>query len=136
MCLMIAAKHTHHPSRKGPWGMSSNARRANGYRRDQAAAWLRKQGRPCWICQEFGRPGFIDYSLPPGKPGSFEVDELVPVSKGGSPTDLRNLAAAHRQCNRWRSNRSVEEVRAIAKQYREKAALSGDVLGAEASDWL
>ena len=93
-----------------PRAMSGNPRASNGNARRKAVAWLRAQGRPCWICQAFGRPASIDYSLPAGHPGSFEVDELVPVSRGGSPTDHANLAATHRACNEWRSNRSVEWV--------------------------
>lgn len=30
---------------------------------------------------------------------SFEVDEIVPVSRGGSPIDYENVQAAHRICN-------------------------------------
>ena len=92
----------------------SNPRRANGTRRDALRMWLRSQGRPCWICRAFGRSGFIDYSLPSGHPMSFEVDELVPVSKGGSPLSRSNVDAAHRCCNQWRSNKSVEEVLRLA----------------------
>ena len=91
-----------------------NPRRANGYRRDQTVRWLRAQGRPCWICRAFGRSGAIDYSLPAGHPFAFECDELVPVSRGGSPFSRTNVDAAHRCCNQWRGARSVEEVYAIA----------------------
>ena len=38
---------------------------------------------------------------------SFEVDEIVPVSKGGSPTDRANVAPAHRICNQRRGNRDL-----------------------------
>ena len=55
---------------------------------------------PCAIC---GRP--IDYSLPAGHPMSFEVDEIVPVSLGGSELDWRNLQPAHRICNERKGNR-------------------------------
>ena len=92
-----------------------NPRRANGTRRDATVRWLRSQGRPCWICRAFGRSGAIDYSLPARHPLSFECDELVPVSKGGSPTARSNVDAAHRCCNQWRGNRSVEEVLRIAR---------------------
>lgn len=36
---------------------------------------------------------------------SFEVDELVPVSKGGDPLDRANVDAAHRVCNERKGNR-------------------------------
>lgn len=75
-----------------------NPRRANGWRRTQLRNRLRDEGRPCHLC---GRP--IDYSLPAGDPMSFEVDELVPVSKGGDPLDYGNVDAAHRLCNQRRA---------------------------------
>ena len=93
---------------------TGNPRRANGTRRNALRSWLRSQGRPCWICRAFGRSGYIDYSLPAGHPYSFEVDELVPVSLGGSPTSRANVDATHRCCNQWRSNKTVDEVLALA----------------------
>lgn len=101
--------------------MATNPRRANGSRRDATLRWLRRQQQPCWICRAFGRPAAIDYSLPARHPMSFECDELVPVSKGGSPYDRRNVAATHRRCNEWRSAKSVAEVLAIAKRTRTVA---------------
>ena len=94
--------------------MSSNVRNKNGNARRKLRTWLKAQGRPCWICRAFGRPAEIDYSLPARHPWSFEVDELVPVSKGGDPLDRNNVDAAHRCCNQWRGNKSVAEVKAIA----------------------
>ena len=89
-----------------------NPRRSNGARRDAARRWLRSQGTPCWIC---GLP--IDYALPARHPLSFECDELLPVSKGGSPYARDNLASAHRVCNGWRSAKDsarVDEIRSAA----------------------
>lgn len=97
-----------------------NPRRANGSRRTRLRNWLKAQGRPCWICRAFGRPGTIDYDLPAGHPWSFEVDELVPVSKGGDPYDHANVDAAHRCCNQWRGNKSVERVLQIARETRPR----------------
>ncbi len=77
-----------------------NPRRTNGHRRTQLRNWLKAQGRPCHIC---GQP--IDYSLPVGHPMSFEVDEIVPVSRGGSPYDRANVDAAHRICNQRKGAR-------------------------------
>lgn len=93
-----------------------NLRYANGNARRKVRARLKAEGRPCWICQAFGRPAEIDYSLPHTSPGAFEVDELMPVSLGGSPLEYSNLAATHRRCNQWRSNRSVEQVLALARK--------------------
>lgn len=84
--------------------------------------WLRSQGRPCWICRAMGLRGDIDYSLGTPDPGSFEVDHLVPISLGGDPFAKSNVDAAHRVCNQWRKNRTVEEVLAIAARRRDDAA--------------
>ena len=82
--------------------MSANPRYANGNERRKVREWLRAQGLPCHICGQA-----IDYSLPAGDPMSFEVDEIVPVSKGGSPVDRSNVAPAHRICNQRRGNRDL-----------------------------
>ena len=95
--------------------MAQNPRRTNSSKRNNLRAWLRSQHRGCWICRVFGRPDYIDYSLPAGHPLSFEVDELVPVSKGGSPYSRTNVDAAHRRCNQWRGNKSVQEVIRLAQ---------------------
>lgn len=84
--------------------VATKSRYANGHARRQVRAWLRAQGLPCAIC---GRP--IDYSLPAGDPMSFEVDEIVPVSRGGSPIDRANVQPAHRICNEKKGNRMAGE---------------------------
>lgn len=88
--------------------MSGNPRRANGHRRTQTLRWLRSLGRPCWIC---GLP--IDYGAPAGDPLAFECDEIVPVSRGGSPFDRANVAPSHRCCNGWRRAKSAATVEAV-----------------------
>lgn len=95
-------------------------------------AWLKAQGRPCWICRAFGLSGDIDYSLPAGHPLSFEVDELIPVSHGGSPYDRSNVDASHRRCNQWRGNKPVEEVIAIAQR---RQATARRCEGKSSRDW-
>lgn len=61
-------------------GRRGNTRHANGWRRQQVVARVLAAYDTCHLC---GRP--VDKSLPPGLPGSPEVDEIIPVSKGGSP---------------------------------------------------
>lgn len=113
--------------------MSYNPRRANGNARDKLRKWLRDQQRPCWICRAFGRSGRIDYSLPAGHPMSFEVDELRPVSRGGSPFEKSNVDAAHRLCNEWRGNKTVEQVLEIAS--KEKSNTGRQASGSVSRDW-
>lgn len=84
--------------------------RYKGHHRERMAIRrnLAMEDRPCWICC-----GPIDYAIKgQSHPYHFEVDELVPVSRGGSPTDPDNVAPAHRICNNWRGNRSVAETEA------------------------
>lgn len=96
--------------------MSVNPRYKEGNaKRKHTIAALAMEGRPCWIC---GLP--IDYSLPHGSPLSYECDELVPISKGGSPVAYDNLAAAHACCNNWRKDRPVSSVELIKKAARRR----------------
>lgn len=76
-----------------------NPRYSNGARRRAIRARWRAIGDPCHLC---GKP--IDYSLPAGHPMSFEVDEIVPVSKGGDPLRFENTQPAHRCCNQRKGN--------------------------------
>jgi 5-methylcytosine-specific restriction endonuclease McrA len=96
------ARHRH--ARRLARALTSPSRYANGAARRKVRAWLRGQGLPCHLC---GRA--IDYSLPAGHPMSFEVDEIVPVSKGGSPIDRSNVAPAHRICNERRGNKPMRK---------------------------
>lgn len=77
----------------------SNPRYANGHRRREIRKWLMATQDVCALC---GKP--IDKSLKTPHPMSFEVDEIVPVSRGGDPLDRSNVQAAHRICNRRKSN--------------------------------
>lgn len=80
--------------------MSNNPRYAQFSARVKLRERLKAEGRPCGLCG-----GAIDYALPAGHPMSFEVDEIVPVSKGGSPIDWDNVQAAHRCCNQRKGNK-------------------------------
>ena len=112
-----------------------NQRRSNGTARNKLRSWLRAQGRPCWICRAFGRRGEIDYTLPAGHPLSFEVDELVPVSLGGDPLDRSNVDAAHRCCNHWRGNRTVDAVLAIAAGQADGMRPPASAQGRTSREW-
>lgn len=68
--------------------------------RDKHRATIRK-GRPdCHLC---GTP--IDYEAHWLSPFSFTVDHVLPLAKGGTDT-LDNKAAAHRACNRAKSDKT------------------------------
>ena len=90
-----------------------NPRRRSG--RDALVRRVRALGEPCWIC---GLP--IDPTLPAGHPLAFELDELVPVSRGGSPTDPSNVAPSHRCCNQMRGDRAVAAIEAARDEARRR----------------
>ena len=57
----------------------------------------------CGIC---GKP--VDFSYRYPHPLSPTVDHIIPVAKGGHPSDLSNLQLAHRCCNRQKSDKLIE----------------------------
>lgn len=79
-----------------------NVRRSNGAARARIRKRLlsRCNGKP--ICALCGQP--IDTSLRTPHPGSMEIDEKLPVSKGGDPFDLDNCQLTHRRCNQRKGN--------------------------------
>lgn len=56
----------------------------------------------CGVCNHE-----VDKSLPAGTPMSPELDEIIPVSRGGSPYDIDNLQLTHRVCNRRKGAKMV-----------------------------
>lgn len=86
----------------------SNPRRTNGSLRNKIRARVIREEMICWLCE---LP--VDKDLPPGQPGSPEVDEVIPVSLGGSPYDRSNCRLAHRLCNQKRGNRPPTSSRVI-----------------------
>jgi len=53
----------------------------------------------CGIC---GKP--VDFSLKYPHPLSPCVDHIIPVARGGHPSDMSNLQLAHWTCNRQKSD--------------------------------
>ena len=54
----------------------------------------------CGIC---GKP--VDFSVKYPHPLSPCIDHIIPIAKGGHPSDLDNLQLAHRCCNRQKSDK-------------------------------
>lgn len=73
----------------------------------------------CGIC---GRP--VDKSLRYPHPLSPCVDHIVPVAKGGHPSDIDNLQLAHWTCNRQKSDKLMKRHR----KAEEGTTLSNRVL--------
>ena len=54
----------------------------------------------CGIC---GKP--VDKSLKYGDPMAPTVDHIIPIAKGGHPSDISNLQLTHWTCNRQKSDK-------------------------------
>lgn len=94
-----------------------NPRKANGHRRRVLCSRVLARDQSCWIC---GLP--IDRTLPNLHPCQGVVDELTPISRGGSPYQEGNCAGAHRCCNGWRKTKSVETVQMIKRLVLQSGA--------------
>lgn len=62
----------------------------------------------CGIC---GKP--VDMSLRNPHPLAPTVDHIIPVSKGGHPSDIDNLQLAHRCCNREKADKLQDTARYV-----------------------
>jgi len=74
-----------------------NPRRSNGHRRNKLRARVLASESNCALC---GEPvdktlKYDDYGKP--HPLSAEVDEIIPVSRGGDPYARANTQLAHRR---------------------------------------
>lgn len=71
----------------------------------------------CGIC---GMP--VDKTLKYPDPYSPTIDHIIPVSKGGHPSDINNLQLAHFKCNRLKSDKIKIDVQKIKQnQIGEKS---------------
>ena len=57
----------------------------------------------CGIC---GKP--VDFSLKYPHPLSPCIDHIIPIAKGGHPSDLDNMQLAHWTCNRQKSDKLID----------------------------
>lgn len=58
----------------------------------------------CGIC---GKP--VDKSLKTPHPLAPCIDHIIPVNKGGHPSDIKNLQLAHATCNRQKSDKLFKD---------------------------
>ena len=107
----------------------SNPRRANGSRRTRLRKRVLAAYDTCWLC---GRA--VDKTLPPGHPWSGEVDEVIPVSRGGDPLDWDNVRLAHRICNERRGNKTPQAMQAMQGNH-DRTAWRASAKTNKPSDW-
>jgi len=85
------------------------------------------------ICAICGKP--IDKTLQYPHPLSACVDHIIPIAKGGHPSDINNLQIAHWACNRAKSDKIAGSVEDF-KEKREKAKVIGNRNLPLTVDWL
>ncbi len=78
----------------------------------------------CGIC---GKP--VDFSIKYPHPLSPCIDHIIPVDKGGHPSDLDNLQLAHMTCNRQKSDKIFNN-----REIKENKVLGNRVLP-QSMDW-
>jgi len=69
----------------------------------------------CAIC---GRP--VDKQLKYPDPMSPTVDHIIPLSKGGHPSDMGNLQLTHWICNRLKSDKTISDMSLYKETIKEK----------------
>ena len=79
----------------------------------------------CGIC---GQP--VDFTLKYPHPLSACIDHIIPVVKGGHPSDIDNLQLAHLTCNRQKADKLTPR-----KQTAEQQVISNRILPAT-FDWV
>ncbi len=78
----------------------------------------------CGIC---GKP--VDKSLKYPHPLSPVIDHIIPIAKGGHPSDIDNLQLAHWTCNRQKSDKLI-----MHKDVDKPEVISNRVLP-QSMDW-
>lgn len=81
---------------------SSNPRYRSYSKRTNIRKRLLLMEDHCALC---GKP--IDKTLRTPDPMSAEVDEIIPISRGGDPCDRSNVQLVHRICNQRKGNKII-----------------------------
>lgn len=56
------------------------------------------------VCAICGKP--VDKTLSPDNPMAPQIDHIIPISKGGHPSDIDNLHLVHACCNKAKGNKT------------------------------
>lgn len=78
------------------------------------------------ICAICGQP--VDFKIKFPDPMSATVDHIIPISRGGHPSDISNLQLAHFTCNRMKSDRLGTEGRTDLRKTNGNEIISNRVL--------
>ena len=82
----------------------------------------------CGIC---GRP--VDFTLHYPHPLSPCIDHIIPIAKGGHPSDIDNLQLAHWTCNRQKSDKLLRAGQ--AQNTADSEGLVSNRLLPQSMDW-
>ena len=106
-----------------------NAKRPdqNGVHRGMFERNKRKTYATQEVCGICGRP--VDLKLKYPHPLSPCIDHIIPIAKGGHPSDLDNLQLAHWTCNRQKSDKLIDR-----QEVKEIQTISNRVLP-QSMDW-
>lgn len=91
----------------------------------KAREWILQTQEVCAWC---GKP--VDKSLKYPDPMSPTVDHIIPISKGGHPSDVNNLQLMHFACNVAKGQKVLREKNAALAE----EAISNDDLP-QSMDW-
>jgi len=69
-----------------------------------------KTQNTCGIC---GKP--VDKKIKAPSPMSAVIDHIIPINKGGHPSEIENLQLAHWTCNRQKSDKLFKTVKEESK---------------------
>lgn len=81
----------------------------------------------CGIC---GKP--VDFSIKYPHPLSACIDHIIPIARGGHPSDIDNLQLAHWTCNRTKSDKLIESRGTVDSN--QEQVLSNRILP-QSMDW-
>lgn len=79
----------------------------------------------CGIC---GKP--VDFAQRYPSPMSPCIDHIIPITKGGHPSDIDNLQLAHWTCNRQKSDKLFEK-----KIFDENSETISNRILPQSMDW-
>jgi len=74
------------------------------------------------VCAICGQP--VDKSLKYPHPLSATIDHIIPVDKGGHPSNIDNLQLAHFSCNRAKSDKILMQNASKAEKNKQNAAIN------------
>lgn len=83
------------------------------------------------VCAICGKP--VDFSLKFPDPLSATIDHIIPIEKGGHPSDISNLQLAHFCCNRAKYNKLSNNSRTAGST--DNGMLSNRILP-QSINWL